>query len=59
MFIFANKLLIMGNWIDEHPFTLVFIIVCVFMGFIFKEDMRAVKHQKHIKEIERRKKNKL
>ena len=47
----------MGNWVDQHPFTLVIICVCIFMGFIFKEDMRSVKHQKHIKEIERRKKS--
>jgi len=47
-----------SSWIDENPFKIVLCLVLVFMFFITKEDMRAIRHRKHMKEIEKRKKNK-
>ena len=47
------------NFIEEHPFMLVFFLSLVYMYFITKADMRAIKHRKHQLEIEKRKKQKL
>ena len=47
-----------SSWIDENPFKIVFCLVLVFMFFITKEDMRAIKHRKHREQIEEKKKKK-
>jgi len=47
------------NFIEEHPFVIVLILSFIFMYFITKADMRAIKHRKHQLEIEKRKKQKL
>ena len=44
------------NFIEEHPFVIVSILSFIFMCFITKEDMRAIKHRKHQIEIEKKKK---
>ena len=47
-----------SDWIDEHPFRIVILISIIFMFFIIKEDMRAIKHRKHQLEIEKKKRKK-
>ena len=46
------------NYLEEHPFMLVFFLSFIFMYFITKADIRAIKHRKHQLEIEKRKKEK-
>lgn len=45
-------------WLIENPFKVVLFMAFVFMFFLIKEDVRAIKHRKHQKEIEKRKKTK-
>jgi hypothetical protein len=46
----------LSYWLVENPVKLVLFLSFVFMFFITKEDMRAIRHRKHTKEIEKRKK---
>jgi hypothetical protein len=46
-----------SDWIYEHPFKLVFSIVFIVMVWhTYEFGYRARKHQKHLKEIEEKKK---
>jgi hypothetical protein len=44
-----------SQWITDNPFKLVIILTIVFMTFMFKEDMRAVRHNKKINKIKNKK----
>jgi hypothetical protein len=44
-----------NDWIYEHPFMIVMFFSTIFMYFIIKADMRAIKHKKHQMDIQRKK----
>ena len=46
----------MLDWIELHPFTLVFVLSSTVLILLIKEGLRSARHQKHLKEIENRKK---
>lgn len=46
------------TYLIEHPFIVVILVTIIFMTFILSEDLRSIKHNKHRKEIEKKKKQK-
>lgn len=48
----------MSEFIDNHPFIIVAVCAFLFMVWITKQDMRAIKHRKHREEIEENKRKK-
>ena len=50
--------MILFDWIEEHPFKLVLCIVSVLMIWHqYEFGYKSNKHQHHLKDIEKRKKN--
>jgi hypothetical protein len=46
------------NYFEQHPFLIVIFLTVIFMFFLTKDNIRAVRHRKHQIEIEKRKRQK-
>ena len=53
-----NYLTNMTDWMYEHPFSLVLIISSIAMFLLVMASMNSTAHQKHVKEIEEKKRKK-